>query len=267
MSFKWKQAFLLAAFTTLFSAPSAVLKGQVPSNRLSGKSAEKFAELLQRDWKQKPEWAEMLAEILQGKQMGPNAGWFKSSEKVLGWDWMSQNFDTNQDGKVTRREGDSFDRVFDAIDKNRDGKISPEDFNWDDVSHVGPTKPSEAMFLMLDRDSNGRVDQKEIMQLMANLDEDKKGYLTPDEFANGFGVFDDNPFDKEKKQQKVGPKQDPNRMMNMLFNGEFGTLTEGPKIGAAAPDFELPLLKGDGKVKLSSFLGDKIVVLNFGSFT
>jgi len=42
-----------------------------------------------------------------------------------------------------------------------------------------------------------------------------------------------------------------------------GTLS----VGDPAPDFELPQLGGEGKVKLSAFKGDRPVVLIFGSYT
>jgi len=41
----------------------------------------------------------------------------------------------------------------------------------------------------------------------------------------------------------------------------------GLKVGDPAPDFELPLLGSEGKVKLSAFKGDRPVVLIFGSYT
>ena len=39
------------------------------------------------------------------------------------------------------------------------------------------------------------------------------------------------------------------------------------RVGDAAPDFPLPLLKGTGEVRLSSFQGKKPVVLIFASYT
>jgi hypothetical protein len=39
------------------------------------------------------------------------------------------------------------------------------------------------------------------------------------------------------------------------------------QIGDPAPDFDLPLVDGSGKVRLSSFRGEKPVVLVFGSYT
>ena len=39
------------------------------------------------------------------------------------------------------------------------------------------------------------------------------------------------------------------------------------KVGDPAPDFSLPLVKGAGEVKLSSFRGKRPVVLIFASYT
>jgi peroxiredoxin len=40
-----------------------------------------------------------------------------------------------------------------------------------------------------------------------------------------------------------------------------------PKIGDPAPDFELRDINGEEPIRLSSFFGEKSVVLIFGSFT
>ena len=234
------------------------------SDKLTPKSADVFAKLLEKDWKEKPEGAEMLGTLLRGQSIGANTGWFKSSESRIGWDWLKRRFDKNGDDKVGASEGESFKKVFAAIDKNGDGGITKIDFDWDDVSHVNPQKPSEKIFYSLDRDSNGRVDQKELAQLLKALDNGKKGYLTPNDFSDAF-----SDFDRPAKQtpSQTARRVDPNAMLNMFFNGELGNLTDGPQLNAVAPDFELSLLKSDDSMKLSSFKGNKIVVLNFGSFT
>jgi len=40
-----------------------------------------------------------------------------------------------------------------------------------------------------------------------------------------------------------------------------------PRVGEPAPDFELDLYDGSGRVRLSSFRGERPVVLIFGSLT
>jgi hypothetical protein len=43
--------------------------------------------------------------------------------------------------------------------------------------------------------------------------------------------------------------------------------TNAPAVGAAAPDFDLPLLGSSVRVRLSSFAGIRPVALIFGSYT
>ena len=255
-------SFFLLAYT--FDHSNLANAQLRPSNKLTPESADVFAKLIERDWNEKPEWAEMLGTLLKGQPIGANTGWFKSSESRVSWDWLQKKFDKNGDDKVSKSEASTFKKVFDAIDKNGDGGITKVDFNWDDVSHVNPQKPSEKIFYSLDRDSNGRVDQNEMAQLMEAVDNGNKGFLTPDDFANAFAEFDSP---QKKRPAQTQRRADPNAMLNMFFNGELGNLTDGPKLGSTAPDFELSLLKTDGAMKLSSFKGKKIVVLNFGSFT
>jgi hypothetical protein len=52
-----------------------------------------------------------------------------------------------------------------------------------------------------------------------------------------------------------------------LFAGEIGSMGEGPKVGAAAPDFILKPVTGGEPVRLSRLIGPKPVVLIFGNFT
>ncbi|MBI1816807.1 MAG: hypothetical protein HYR72_17650 [Deltaproteobacteria bacterium] len=59
---------------------------------------------------------------------------------------------------------------------------------------------------------------------------------------------------------------EPARQMEMM---QFITdrETRAPAIGDPAPDFELPRLGSDERVRLSTFHGDQPVALIFGSFT
>lgn len=241
----------------------ACFSSSLQAQPLTEKNAEAFAQLLQKDWKEKPEWAEMLVELLKGTPMDQGVGWFKPAETRLGWQWLEKSFDKNGDAKVSQEEASRFSKVFSAIDRNGDGGITKVDFDWSSVSHVGPQKPSEAIFFQLDRDSNGRVDQKEFMQMMAALDADQKGYVTPEDFTRGFAPFDIKNDPRPKKPRK----EDPNSMLNMFFAGELGNMTDGPKLRQKAPDFTLTQLRSDEPVTLSDYRDKKIVVLNFGSFT
>ena len=74
-----------------------------------------------------------------------------------------------------------------------------------------------------------------------------------------------SPTDFERMQAWVGglPPKERDEMMRFILDRE----TRAPDVGAEAPDFELPRLGADGRVRLSSFRGVKPVALIFGSFT
>lgn len=70
--------------------------------------------------------------------------------------------------------------------------------------------------------------------------------------------------------QLAGPKLSIRARWDLMlkfFNGDLGHLSEGPSVGAMAPDFVLPRSSGAGTVRLSDHRGRKPVVLIFGSFT
>jgi hypothetical protein len=51
------------------------------------------------------------------------------------------------------------------------------------------------------------------------------------------------------------------------ISGDVGSPSEGPALGALAPDFTLTTGDGKGKITLSQHWGKKPLVLIFGSFT
>jgi thiol-disulfide isomerase/thioredoxin len=56
-------------------------------------------------------------------------------------------------------------------------------------------------------------------------------------------------------------------LLRGLFNGELGSLSEGPQINDPAPDFQLKTLDGSRTIRLSEQFGSKPIVLVFGNFT
>jgi hypothetical protein len=74
-----------------------------------------------------------------------------------------------------------------------------------------------------------------------------------------------SPTDWERLQtfiDSVNPEQRA-AMLGFIAQRE----THAPAVGAEAPDFELPRLGRDERVRLSSFRHDKPVALIFGSYT
>ena len=65
------------------------------------------------------------------------------------------------------------------------------------------------------------------------------------------------------KKNKKGSR--PGEIITPAAKGERKTDTL--RVGDPAPDFTLPILKGEGSVHLAEFLGNKPVVLVFASYT
>jgi hypothetical protein len=66
----------------------------------------------------------------------------------------------------------------------------------------------------------------------------------------------------------LAPKDSPLNLQDILASPEYRDLAT-PKVaqGDVAPDFELPLVGGDGTAHLGTLLRDQPVALVFGSYT
>jgi len=66
----------------------------------------------------------------------------------------------------------------------------------------------------------------------------------------------------------LAPRDSPLTLQDVLADPGYRDLAR-PKVavGDLAPDFELPLVDGDGTVRLSSELAERPVALVFGSYT
>jgi hypothetical protein len=93
---------------------------------------------------------------------------------------------------------------------------------------------------------------------------------------NGDGVIRADDLDWSPPRPKGPPPEmkgpppgmpDRRTLLKGLFGGEIGSPSTGPKVEQMAPDFTLRTPDGKRQIKLSSFRGNKPVVLIFGSFT
>lgn len=249
------------------SAPPAMtlptLAGIV--EHLSVKSRKKFAELLESDWKKRPDWADMLLVLLKNDNMGPGSGWFKPSEKRYDWAWLAERFDADNNGTITPEELGVKDpgsqQFFARLDRDNDGQLREPDF--DHFTRQPPTPASmmsQSLAGLFDTDSNGRITPEELNAFLKRADADKTGFITSEdmfrEFTRAFAERDSGGNDMPR----------PDRMLSMFFKGELGVFESGPELGQVAPDFTLPTHDGTATVTLSKSQG-KPVILVFGSFT
>lgn len=230
--------------------------------KLSAESRAKLGEMLAADWKDRPEWVEMLIPLLKHEEMQPTTGWFKPSDKKYDWAWLAARFDKDQDGVIEKQElsGESigFDRLFTRLDRNYDGKLRSDDFNHAIQPSTPPVMMSRYLSRIFDVDANGRITPEELQGFLKRADADHTGFITADDLYAEFS----RAFNAQGGDEMPSPEE----MLAMFFRGELGVFESGPKLGDEAPDFSLPTHDGSQTVTLSGLRG-KPVILIFGSFT
>jgi Ca2+-binding EF-hand superfamily protein len=103
--------------------------------------------------------------------------------------------DTNHDGKVSREEWIAYqERFFEALDKNKDGYLEPDEFFRTAQDNVIPFATlgyarglmTETMFGKIDADHDGKLSKKEFidyqLKIFDAMDTDKKQVLNIADF-------------------------------------------------------------------------------------
>ena len=235
---------------------------EASTDGLSPALAKQLGQLIERDWQDRPEWAEMLVALLKGRGMRLGEGWFQQSQSLYDWLWLSSEFDGDLNGRIEPQElpeNRVLGKFVRRLDADRDGTITLRDLSG---QSSGPAAMMAGqLFYQWDRDSNGKISKEEISAFFENADADDQGFLTPDDLRRAFAP---PPVVAAAEPE---PQPTPAYWLQMLLSGQLGSMTKGPGLGEPAPDFDLLTFDGERRVKLSSFRGKKPVVLIFGSFT
>jgi hypothetical protein len=210
------------------------------------------------------EFQQMFGALLKGSQMGPGGGWFHPSQSRYGWEWLAARAGVPTDGKIDQKAFPGPAEAFQRLDRNRDGQLTADDFDWSDRSSFArQSMPATQWFRMADLNSNGRISQEEWLALFKRAARGKD-YLTADDLREAF------PTMPPARQVPAGRNPDmppPLLLLQRFFTGELGSFQEGPAVGEKAPDFTLKTYDGRATVRLAGLVGTKPVVLVFGSFT
>lgn len=213
---------------------------------------------------QRLEFVEMLTAVLSGSNMGPGEGWFHPSQSRYGPFWLAVHFDADNSRSITRKEFKGSDAFFERLDRDGDGVMTIEDFDWSENSmYLRQASMIGRPFFAIDANSNGRVSQEEWDAFFARMSKGK-GHITPDDLRLAL-----MPPRKRPEPGQQSPNEGPTRLtlIKGLLNGELGSMLEGPAIDQPAPDFTLSTQDGKRRIALADYRGKKPVVLVFGSFT
>ena len=245
-------------------APSARPAQSQPMPIPEGVDPE-VARALRESWPDRPEWVDMLADILQGSQLGPYDGWFRTAvtRTRFTWDATRGRYDADHDGQVARREFPGPDADFARLDNDRDGALTAADFDFSAPALMPSVGAS--FFARADRDGNGKVTPEEFNALFRAFDVDDRGFLAQQDVVGAFTP-------PARPARPPGPAPAPTgpdkaTLVRGLFRQEIGSLQPGPALDAPAPDFTLKTADGRSSVTLSGLIGPKPVVLIFGNFT
>ena len=90
------------------------------------------ARILEVSWPDRPEWVAMLADILQGSQLGPGDGWFRKAvaQTRFGWKATPARLDKDGDGRIAASEFPGADADFARLDRDHDGALTAADFDF-----------------------------------------------------------------------------------------------------------------------------------------
>jgi hypothetical protein len=68
--------------------------------------------------------------------------------------------------------------------------------------------------------------------------------------------------------RRLAPRDSPLGLQDVMERADYRDLmTPEVDVGDRAPDFDLPLVNGGGRVRLSEFGENRLVALVFGSYT
>jgi hypothetical protein len=227
------------------------------------KNAEAAAALLEAAYEGRtpPESVRMLAAVLRGSRMGPGDGWFGPAEIRYSWKWLAKRCGVDPaKGGIARKQFPGSDAAFARLDRDKNGAITPDDFDWSDRSpYIQMSYMVNRFYRKLNAEGNGHLSKEELLQFFDKAAQGKD-HLTPDDFRDALlGGPSPQPQPSDIPSQAV--------LIRGLFAGELGSMNEGPKLNEPAPDFTLKTSDGKEFVQLSKRIGPKPIVLVFGSFT
>ncbi len=235
--------------------------GTTPEKLADPKEAAKVAEFLDKEYPApQPESVKMLVAILRGSQLNGSDGWFTPAESRYTWKWLATRNELTPAGKrITAKQFRGPPSLFDRLDRDGDGTITPFDLDWSDRNpYTMQLNLVSRLFRRIDATTGDGKATREDLDAFFKMVAKGKDHFTAEDLRNVMvprGGF------------LPGDRPSIPVLVKGLFGGEIGSLGEGPKLGDTAPDFTLKTPDGKETYTLKKFLGTKPTVLLFGNFT
>jgi peroxiredoxin len=212
----------------------------------------------------RPEAADEVMRLLFTTNDQPIPGFWGPGHSRYDWPWVSTHFDPNRDGKVVRTEYCGTDSSWSVLDRDANGTLTSEDFDWENSDWARQEAQAQTRFRAVDADNDGQLTSKEWAAAFSKAAGDKAS-LSFEEFRKTLQPA------VSRRNLVTGPQSwGPKRRFDYLraiLTQDVGTFSEGPQVNEPAPDFALKTHDGKGPIRLSSFRGTKPVILTFGSIT
>jgi thiol-disulfide isomerase/thioredoxin len=262
-------ALVLAAGPALAADPPPPKPGQPrlpagfdPDKLGDPKEAEKAAAWLETEYPPpRSEAVRMLVAILRGSQLNGTDGWFGPAETRYTWAWLAGRCGADAKAKeIPKAKFAGPPALFDALDRDGDGTLTPSDIDWSDRSpYVMQAGVLNRVFRRLDTSGDGRLTKAEFDAAFAMIAGGKETF-TADDLRRA--LIPRGPMGFTPGDEPTMPV-----LVRGLLAGDIGAMAEGPKLGEPAPDFTLKSADGASTVRLSERAGGKPLVLVFGNFT
>jgi alkylhydroperoxidase family enzyme len=207
-----------------------------------------------------PEAAEMLIAIAAGSQMGPGDGWFHPGQSRYGWKWLAERHGIPPGGAIPRAQFHGPEALFARLDRNKDGVLRADDFDWSDRSpYAQQAWMANRVFRRINEAADGRLTREQWLRFFDEA-AGGKDHLTTDDLREAL-------LGGAPAAMSPNDMPTPQVLVRGLFRGEIGSMHEGPKLNDPAPDFTLKSRDGKTTVHLGEHVGKRPVVLVFGNFT
>ena len=208
-----RTTILAVLFTGLAAARLAAAEEPKPPATPTGirqvARRRRSAKVLQKAWPDRPEWLDMYTAILDDEAMGPKYGWFRTAVTQTRFDWevTRKRFDRDGDSRIARTEFPGRDADFARLDRDRDGALTPADFDFS--SSDSPPPPGAFMFSRLDRDGNGKLTREELETFFRAADSDGAGFLSRSDLEAAFPAPPEHLARRSTQQGDTDPRVVP----------------------------------------------------------